>query len=118
MADIEHEDSYTIKNNAAMIGVRVRILGGHSGAWVVTIDDMPVAPQPDGFVSLGLGSLVRGREVVVTTLVTKISAGKKFTVEHEVREISAGGGLTTPLEVKGDFGTKNTSEVEETITFS
>ena len=118
MADIEQEDTYTIKNNAAMIGVRVRVLGGHSGAWVVTIDDMPVAPQPDGFVSLGLGSLVRGREVVITTLVTKIAAGKKFFVEHEVREIAAGGGITTPLEAKGDFGTKNTSEVEETITFS
>jgi hypothetical protein len=118
MADIEHEDTYTIKNNAGMIGVRVRVLGGHSGAWVVTIDDMPVSPQTDGFVTLGLGSLVRGREVVVTTLMTKVSGGRKFLVEHEVREVAAGGGITTLLEVKGDFGTKNTSEVEETISFS
>jgi hypothetical protein len=117
MADVDHEDTYKIKDSSAMIGVRVRVLGGHSGAWVVTIDNMPVSPQTDGFVALGLGSLVRGREVLVTTLVTKIAPGRKFTVEHEVRETAATGGTTTPLEVKGDFGTVNTSEVEETIAF-
>jgi hypothetical protein len=117
MADIQHKDVYKIKDATATIGVRVRMVGGHSAAWVVTIRDKPVPPQPDGFVALGVGSDLRAKVVVVTINLVKIARGKKFTVELEMREISASGGATTPLEIKKDFGNANTVDVVETITF-
>jgi hypothetical protein len=117
MADVDQKDTYTIKDTAAMIAVKVRVLGGHTGAWIVMFEGMPIPPQPDGFVVLGVGGLLRGRDVVVMTTVTKVAAGKLFTVVHDVRETSAGGVATTPIEVKGSFGTVNTADVEETITF-
>ena len=118
MDDIKHEDVYTIKDATSTLGVRVSMAGGgHSAAWIVTIRNKPVPPQPDGFVSLGIGSELLTKVVVVTINVTKIAPGKKFTVTLELREISATGGATTPIAIQGDLGTANTVDVIETITF-
>ena len=118
MADIEHEDTYQIKDPTATIGVRVRTTGGHSAVWVVRMRDKPIPPQPDGFVSLGVGSALKDKVAVVKVNLAKIARGRKFAVELEMREISAIGGATTPIEVKGDFGTENTIDVTESITFA
>jgi hypothetical protein len=117
MGDVQHEDTYKIKSDAGLVGVKVRVFGGHAGAWVVMLDGMPVPPQPDGFVVLGEGRDVRGRDVLVITTVDKISPNPSFTVEHDVREIGPTGGSTMPFVVTGKFDAVSTADVEETIVF-
>ena len=32
MGDVQHEDTYKIKSDAGLVGIKVRVFGGHAGA--------------------------------------------------------------------------------------
>ena len=96
------------------VSASIKILGGHTGVYAVSVDGVPRPRDPDGTVPLGKVRDLIGKIVVVTTDLVKVSAGKAFTVRHIIKGVD----LDWSADVDDSFADgENAGQLEEPIVF-
>jgi hypothetical protein len=117
--EIDHKDAYTASDPASAIALRLRVLGGHDGGFLVTRNGHSIPATSTGDFLLGTAGALTNDDIVVLSTVTKVAPTDNFTVQHVVRETAPSGTLReTPILVEDSFNGANTADVNETIVFA
>lgn len=114
MKQIAHADTCTIGSAVDDVKVSVIIRNGHAGGFAVLKNGNPIQPNPDGTVTIGNATTLRGTSILVVTNIVKFAPTVFIEVDHIVQGTTCG-----PFVVQDQFDNGDPrAEIDETIQFA